>query len=648
MQERDAVRFSVRVIRGFLIAAGLCALCGCVARDDDASRVDKVEFIELSPSIEGRATPTPVRLPPLPQAGWSEKTLPDVITRPGLTDVLTNEDVSQPWTTRIYRTQWQPKTIGRFAIFIPRYHTTIGRLAVYINGVLVQSEERPGWNSPFFAFFPPVPSNDSTNASYEIVVALSLVPHGGGSLSSLRIGDADDLNNRYRVRRFLQISAPQIASTSFLLVGIFGAAFWWSRRHEVTHALFAAIAAANFIRSLRYSFSDPALLDGWYWWFVLNANTWLIVFGHFLAARINDRYYARLNRVVIGTAVVLAVATLAIPFLGMLPHTVAPFSYVIQYLLGIVVVGVMTHGAVKARRREGMLIVSAQILIFSASMHDGLIQNWGQGVERIYLVPYGSLILLATFLYAILQRYSTAIRDVETLNASLESSLADRTRQLEGTHAKLREVEREQAVMGERQRLMREMHDGIGSSLMSTLVVVEQGQVDREGVALVLRESIDDLTLMIDSLEPISNDLPTVLGVLRYRLGHRLEAAGLKLDWRVKELPALPSLNPTMALQILRMLQEALTNILKHAKAKSIRVETMAEVDHLIVRITDDGRGFDVATAVSTPTGRGIANMQRRARSIDARVEIVSSANGTTITVALPRAATHDVNKISQ
>lgn len=647
MQERAPTQHRLGSFRGLFIATACCTLWGCVSGDEQRSRVEAVEFIEISPSIEGQGKSPPIRLPPLPQSGWSEKALPDIITRPGLSDVLTNEHVAQPWATRFYRTRWQaPSTTDRFAIYIPRYHTTVGRLAVYVDGVLVQSDERQGWNSPFFAFFPPT-SASSSGDTYEVVVALSLAPHGGGSLSTLQIGAADDLQSRYRIRRFLQISAPQIASSSFLLVGIFGVAFWWSRRHEITHALFAAIAAANFIRCLRYSFSDPAMLDGWFWWFVLNASAWLIVFGHFLAARINDRHYPRFNRVVIGGITLMSAATLAIPVLGMLPHTVAPFAYIGQYLLGIAVAVAMTHGAIKARRREGIMIVGAQLLIYAAGVHDGLIQNWGQGVERVYLIPYGSLILLATFLYAILRRYSTAIRDVEGMNASLETTLIERTHQLESTYAKLREVEREQAVSGERQRLMREMHDGLGSSLMSSLVLVEQGQVDRDGVAQVLREAIDDLKLTIDSLEPIGDDLPTVLGMLRYRLGRRLESAGIKLDWRVDELPALPSLNPTMALQILRMLQEALTNILKHAQAKSVRVETAAEADRLIVRVADDGKGFDVEGKIEAPTGRGISNMQRRARSIDAQVEIASSDRGTTVTISLPRTAARPENETS-
>lgn len=84
--------------------------------------------------------------------------------------------------------------------------------------------------------------------------------------------------------------------------------------------------------------------------------------------------------------------------------------------------------------------------------------------------------------------------------------------------------------------------------------MVEQGALNTQQVAAVLREAIDDLRLTIDSLEPIDDDVLTLLATLRYRLGRRLEAAGLRLEWRVTDTPPLPWLNPTSSLQILRIL----------------------------------------------------------------------------------------------
>jgi signal transduction histidine kinase len=183
---------------------------------------------------------------------------------------------------------------------------------------------------------------------------------------------------------------------------------------------------------------------------------------------------------------------------------------------------------------------------------------------------------------------------------------------------------------------MREMHDGLGSSLMSSLVMVEQGKLDSAQVAGVLRESIDDLKLTIDSLEPMGDDLLTLLGTLRYRLGKRLQAAGIKLEWQVTETPPLPWLNPTSSLQILRILQESLTNTLKHAQATAIRVETAAAENEVSIRLIDNGVGFDVKAARAQPSGRGLQNLERRAATLNGRIDIESSAGETSVTLSLP------------
>ena len=95
-------------------------------------------------------------------------------------------------------------------------------------------------------------------------------------------------------------------------------------------------------------------------------------------------------------------------------------------------------------------------------------------------------------------------------------------------------------------------------------------------------------------MEPIDYDLLAVLGSLRYRLEPRLNAAGIRLNWQVRELAPLPNLTPRNVLHILRVVQEALTNVLKHAGANLITVTTEADIaaGTASIRVADDGHGF--------------------------------------------------------
>jgi signal transduction histidine kinase len=207
--------------------------------------------------------------------------------------------------------------------------------------------------------------------------------------------------------------------------------------------------------------------------------------------------------------------------------------------------------------------------------------------------------------------------------------------ELADSHKRLREIEHRQMLAQERQRLMQDMHDGLGSSLTSALRVVEHGQIGEVEVAEVLKGCIDDLKLAIDSMEPVDADLLLLLATLRFRLGPRLESTDIVLRWEVQDVPALDWLEPKNALHILRILQEAFTNIIKHTHATEIRVATRAEGDHVVVSITDNGEGFSVADALKKG-GKGLSNQQRRAQAIGAEVSWESGKTGTCFTLRLP------------
>ncbi len=210
--------------------------------------------------------------------------------------------------------------------------------------------------------------------------------------------------------------------------------------------------------------------------------------------------------------------------------------------------------------------------------------------------------------------------------------MAQKHAELEGNFRRLQDMQRRTAVAEERRRLMSEMHDGIGSQLIATLDLVERGAAPKAETATELRECLDSLRLTVGSLEPTENDLLTVLGNVRYRLEGRLKRQGIALEWQVQDVPELASLTPQNVLHILRILQEAFTNILKHAHAKTIKVETARTDKHVQVVVADDEDGFTRGRE-----GRGLLNMRRRAAALGAKLDIAPSPAGTTLTLQIPR-----------
>ena len=178
-------------------------------------------------------------------------------------------------------------------------------------------------------------------------------------------------------------------------------------------------------------------------------------------------------------------------------------------------------------------------------------------------------------------------------------------------------------------------------SLVSALRVVEDGQLHEAQVAEVLRSCIDDLKLAIESMEPVEADLLLLLATLRFRLGSRLRSSSIRLIWNISDVPALPWLDPRNALhilRILRILQEAFANILKHARASEIVVGTSASQGWVEVSVADNGKGFSVQQALQGG-GKGLVNQRRRAEAIGAEVRLASSPQGSVLTLRLPEKA---------
>jgi signal transduction histidine kinase len=233
------------------------------------------------------------------------------------------------------------------------------------------------------------------------------------------------------------------------------------------------------------------------------------------------------------------------------------------------------------------------------------------------------------------RRIAQALAESQRLNAELEARVRLKQLELERQYEAVQRLSREAAVADERRRIMADMHDGIGGQLISTLSLVEGGDATPEQVAAALRECIDDLRLAIDSLEPTDHDLLPLLGNLRWRLEPRLRARGITLDWQVQDVPRLACLTPANVLHVLRILQEAFTNVIKHAGARHVRLSTRTDGDRVLVDVRDDGRGMDGA---DTTRGRGLASMRRRAQSLGGELLLRTDGSGTTLSLALPAA----------
>jgi signal transduction histidine kinase len=332
----------------------------------------------------------------------------------------------------------------------------------------------------------------------------------------------------------------------------------------------------------------------------------------------------------------LLFSLLTLPWLAAVPdlNLITPYLNLLFFGVLIVLSVAMLLASWRSNSWEGLLVSGWNLLNIPVAVHDLLLQNYLIPIEGIYLLPYTVLGTFALFMLILLRRYVTAIRDVEQANERLEARLRERERELHESHEQLRRIEHQQMLARERQRLMRDMHDGMGSALVSTLVAVERGALSPDETAALLRDCIDELRLTIDSLEPADADLVPLLGNLRYRMEPRLRQAGVELCWRVESLPALQWLDTESTLHVLRILQEVFANLLKHSACTRISVHTEHDAEGVTVVISDNGRAF-AGEAEGRP-GKGLTNLRQRAALVEARLTWEAGAGQNVFRVWLP------------
>jgi signal transduction histidine kinase len=514
---------------------------------------------------------------------------------------------------------------------------TDGTIAVYLNGRLVHRAQAQGplWNSTRTPLWMVLDRHQAqTLPVHEILLRVEHSAKSQVAVSSLWLGPEQVLQARHGIRHWLQLELPAMLSAAFLAVGVFALCVWAQRRHETGYLLFFALAVASFSRSLHFYVDRPVSND-WFAWLTVNSLFWLVVTLHLFLRLVHGKALAWLTRSLL--AATLLIGLLTLPALAVLPNTpkVTPLVYALAGALGAIVALV---GGVTAWRtsREGRLVASGFVACILFGLSDWLLQNNFVSPESLYFGAYANAVTFLVFGGLMYRRYTHAITAVEELNAHLADRLQAREAELEQSHQRLRAVELRQTLSDERQRLMQDMHDGLGSTLISAIRSVEHGGLSDARVSHILKDCLDDLKLTIDSMEPVEADLLLLLATLRFRLEPRLEGTGIALDWQVQELPTLPWLDPSSALHILRIVQESIANILRHTRATTIRVHTARQGDTVQVVIADNGQGFDVAAALAKPGGRGLHNQQRRAQTVGGRVSWESGPQGSTFTLHLP------------
>jgi signal transduction histidine kinase len=322
--------------------------------------------------------------------------------------------------------------------------------------------------------------------------------------------------------------------------------------------------------------------------------------------------------------------------------TVLPPPYVLTWYLGLCVANLypawrLWQLTARHRHWQHAVFLLTYLTVGTAALLD-ITRLLGSPlvVSKVPVLPLVAALWFLAVCFFLVNDFTTSLRVQREYTAQLAQELAAQREELSRLHALERAAQEASAAALERSRIMQDMHDGLGSQLVSSLVMARAGELTSQQTYELLRSCIDDLRLAIDTSQDSPDSLLLALGNLRFRMQPRLKAAGITLLWETQQLSHPLPLRLQDKLPLLRIVQESLANALKHAHAKTIRVEASNTETELTIRITDDGMGFDVAAEKARATGKGLHSLDKRARVLGAQLRIDSSAQGSCIVLTLP------------
>lgn len=463
-------------------------------------------------------------------------------------------------------------------------------------------------------------------------------------LSRIMIGPAtvirEDVERRYN---WIVISATTISAIS-LGVGLLALGFWRSHARAVDGALrgddalylYAALAELSGALAAGTSLVGAPPL-AWPWWgaiwnTLLGASICLMTLFCLEAARWGGTARAaRLQRWL--AALVLACPAASYASLGLGAAWTLQLWYSALTATVAAFAALFVLRAISSTSLEHKLVSIAIVVNVAAGLHDFYAFQSAADYLHITMLVYSSILFDLTLGAILILRFRAANRQLHEVMQSLAERVAQRERKLGESYRQLEKLARQQERMNERSSILRDMHDGVGAHLSIALRQIESGHTTKEELLPPLRDALDQLKLTIDNVNLPAGDVASLMANLRYRLGPRIEASGIRLHWEVDSLTPIERLEVQSMRQLMFILFEAISNVLQHSRASELRIEAGETGEGIRIRVIDNGVGFDTAAS----SEKGLLTLKNRAESIGAHLDIRSAPGETTVEVVITR-----------
>jgi signal transduction histidine kinase len=548
----------------------------------------------------------------------------------------------------VYRHRFELTTLPAtdWAVYLPFFDANV---AVYLNGEKVDERGRMLPPADVYRFHSRLVRLSATRlrqGENTLIVQLLAERKRMGSLAPFYVGPVSELQRAQRWRQ--RLTEDTVAGVGWLQAGslLLALAMLLSGRRDDVLGWYL-VCGSFWLLLIVLHVSPTALPGGNLRW----ATMFLSVFGVlaftplFIVAILRPPwpwlrrgligYFIACVAITFGTLLLLPVDP---DYQLWVPNSVLRVStlLLVPLMLWLVLRVVLARG--DSRASAWILAFAAMPGVFGVA---DAIRVWRFPPLEFALLPLGGLgVSLALFL-ELARRMRESQRRMASYTAELEQTVRVREEALRVSYERIGVADRERALADERQRLLRDMHDGVGGQLASLVHLAGNPDTSRDQVVAGLRDGLADLRLVLDSLAHDEDDGIVALGRLRHRIEPILDAAAIRLHWEIDPQLDLPVWKPESVLNIYRLLQEATYNAVRHAQARNLTIRGR-EVDRTLeFSVADDGIGID-PEAVG---GFGMASLKARAARLGGELQVESQpGQGTQVVLRVPLAPFDDAS----
>lgn len=597
-------------VMGRLVTTALLCMCAWLAQADEVTSSLVLDRAVMTPVFSGRGAgvdvPVEVRLPD----AWNKK------QQQGLWNYQLQIDLAA-----VPRDTW--------AVYIPRAGN---RFRLVINGRSIAQMGTFGDPSSDFAqrpHFVSLPAGLLTAGVNRIDITIEGEKARYAGLSRVHIGPDRELRPVFGLRHNVQLGGSLMVVA---VCGVFGllALALFARVRQASDGFFALACFFCAVRT-SYAVVEQVPFDFRVWaWFVDMCYAGFVATIVVFVARALSMKTQRWNGI---AWVFLMLSLLLVTW-----HAAAQRSDIRQVWTMVMLVFVTAVSMYIVWQWWRQRTATSAVLAMAASggvvlgAHDHWLVFYTQdGYGGFALARFALVFFILAMGWIIVDRVVRNLREERAMRESVARELEARKRDLTIEYELNSRLASERAQMVEREKLIQDLHDGMGLQLNSLLGLVEKGDASPGDVQTEVRNSIEQLRTLVDGSETFDGTLAELMGHFRYRIDTRLRRQGIVLNWSGAVGNAPARVRPSAAISLQRLVFELCTNVIKHASASQVSFTAVVVDDAheggsvLRICFQDNGKAVPMATAVS---GTGQRSILRRVTELDGTHEVVSAAGG--------------------